>query len=698
MGIAALAGLAADRAAGQPKAAAISSIRLTEAPRDRQVIDVARDLIKDEVWGDAVKMLQTVLNEKEDRFLRVAQPDPANPKKEITRWRGMKAEANDLIGVLPGKGLQVYEATYGADAREMLEKALKLKDSTKIAEVALRYRHTKAGIEAVSILAKSAFPELPKPDGWPSWRGNASNSAQASGNPPLFAKKLWSRPVMLDKLEGLPEVDPDQPAMMRVVAAVKQMRDLKQPVLPGFFPIASQGIMVYRTQRDVRAVTLKKIRIVDPQTGEGIETLAGEIQWKAIPLRRSLSVLLEKNATRGKTDLWLDVYATVPGLSSILYENTLIGTLATDGRNVYLIDDLSVPPNPKMFQPLAFKNPQLNPGELKPLLLQNELAAYNLLTGKLMWDLNGWDEQFKDSHFLSVPISIDGKLYVLNERLLNPNENVKPNPFGGGGNLIGGDSELRLICIDPSKMAANKPDIVATVALGKVVEPDRMVQDLRRRVQAAPLAYADGILVCPTNAGEVFGIELPARSLAWAYSYRESAPEPIALPGLELPQGQKGTTVVSKWKSAPPAIQDGKLVFTAPDSDSIHCVSLRDGKPVWNAGHQKDDLYLAGVYAGRVLIVGATRIRALDLKDGRQLWAIATDDLPAGQRTATKDLYYLPLQKEILVVDFVKGEIKAHHPVPAGASLGNLVFYGDMVLSQTPTEVTAYPQSRTKRP
>jgi outer membrane protein assembly factor BamB len=692
----ALASIALDRAAGQQKAETHSSIRFVEDVRYRQVMNVARDLIQDQAWNDAVKVLQIVLDDKEDRFVRVLERDPADAKKEIMRWRGIKAEANALLGALPGKGTQVYEATYGAAAREMLESARKLKDNAKIAEVAVRYRHTKAGIEAINILAKSAFPDAPKVDGWLSWRGDASNTAQADGNPPLLAKKLWSRPIMLDKLfDGGIEVDPDQPAEVRVFDALKQVRDLKQPVLPGFFPIASQGIMVYRSQRDVRAVALKTIKVRDPETGETYETLAGEMHWKTIPLMRSLSVLLEKNATRPKAESWLDYYHEVPGLNSMLYENTLIGTLTADGRYVYVIDDLSVPPPPGAFPP----NPRLKAAELKPYLIQNELQAYNIMTGKLQWDTAG-DERFKDSHFLSAPISVGGKLYVLNEKLLDPNANVmKP-----GGNPIGGDSELRLICIDPEKTGVKGawriPVLVEpNLTLGTVVAPGRMVEDLRRRVQAAPMAFADGILVCPTNAGEVFGIELPTRCLAWAYSYRDSAPEPIALPGVQLPKGVKGTTVLSKWKSAPPAIQDGKLVFTASDSDSIHCVSLRDGKAAWKAGHQKDDLYLAGVHAGRVLIVGSTRMRALDLKDGKPLWAIPTDDLPTGQGTASKGLYYLPLRKEILAIDIAKGEIKAHHAVPPGsAAPGNLVFYGDMLLSQSPTEVTAYPQANPKQP
>jgi outer membrane protein assembly factor BamB len=274
-------------------------------------------------------------------------------------------------------------------------------------------------------------------------------------------------------------------------------------------------------------------------------------------------------------------------------------------------------------------------------------------------------------------------------------------PLVGGVDPFGGESELRLICIDPTKLretgganGTHKPTTVDIQVLGNVMQLSRMVQDIGRRVNAAQLAYSEGLLVCPTNAGEMLGIDLLTRSLAWSYSYRESPHLPIILPGMQVLNGAAGTTVISKWKSAPPAIQAGKIVFTAPDADSLHCINLRDGKSAWKMPQQKGDLYMAGVFAGRVLVVSDAKIRALDLKNGNQLWAIPTGDLPSGQGATSMGIYYLPLKKgEILAIDIAKGEIKSRIRVPAGAAApGNLVFYENMVLSQTPTEVVAYPQ------
>src|SRR5581483_11922350 len=250
-----------------------------------------------------------------------------------------------------------------------------------------------------------------------------------------------------------------------------------------------------------------------------------------------------------------------------------------------------------------------------------------------------------------VPISVGGKLYALNEK--NP-----PN----GSTL--GDAELRLVCIDPAKRdAQNRPAIVRPPQLlGMVNQQHRVANDMSRRLFAVHLAYGEGILVCPTNAGEVFGVDLMTRSLVWSYPYREEPPRmqrvgptngavPV-FPGRGIPQTPLGGRTIANWKSAPPAIADGKVVFTAPDATSVHCINLRDGTPVWKRPQLDGDLYLAGVYQGRVLVVGKHVVRAYHLKDGQEAWKLNTGELPSGQGVASNGIYYLPLEKgEILAID-----------------------------------------------
>jgi outer membrane protein assembly factor BamB len=676
------------------EAAPHSSIQFVTDAKWRQVLLASCEAIKDEAWKEASFALQQVLNSDRDFFVPIGDPD--DPKKPPNRWQSMKFVASELIGSMPAKGREVYEKTHGRDAKALLDIAALKKDDKLLTEVVVRYRHTKAGGAALALLAERVPLDAPKADGWPAWRGNAANTGQATGSPPLLDKKLWSRPICGDKFEDLFDwVNEDKAALAALNAAIKQVRDLKQPVLPGFFPIATQGMVIYRTQRDIRAVAIKETRVVDDLSGEVVKVKPGEFVWVGIPMNRGLATLLERQDMRAKADTWINDFAKTPGFNSVLYENALIGTLSADDKNVYAINDLGVPPHPLAFQSDPFARP-VNPpfalgDQFKPLAMQNDLLAYDVVTGKLKWDLGLDDPQFKDSHFLSAPISLGGKLYVLNEKSV-----AGPAPKPGDANLMPGESELRLVCIDPNKTAVEKngikPKVVAVIALGTIAQEDRMLQSIRRRVNAMTPAFADGILVCPTGAGELLGIDLLTRRLAWSFSYRDMAPSPIVLPGMPAPKGG-GTTVISKWKSSPPAIHDGKVLFTAPDADSIHCVSLRDGKPLWRKDHQPGDRYFAGVFANRVMIVADKSIRGLDLKDGSQLWSLDLDSLPTGQGTASDGIYYLPLAKEIAAIDVARGIVKARHRVPAGAaSPGNLLFYQGMLLSQSATDVTAYPR------
>ena len=302
-----LLSLFADRADGvkkkpplQPESpAGFSSIKLVEDVNMRRVLVVGRESIKDRDWKTAIDALQVLLNEKKDGMVIIVERDPANPQREIRRWTSAKFEANNLIGSMPAKGLKAYQDAFGAEAKTLLDAGKKKKDREVYADVAMRFRHTKAGSEANKLLGLT--PPVVEPGNgrdWPSWRGNVTNTGQAVGSAPLLDKRLWSRPLFNDKLDGLNENDPDEICEKQVKAAIKQVNDLKQPVMSGFFPIASQGVMVYRTHRDVRAVALKEYKIKDEGSGEVTRIKPGQMLWKAIPHNRSLAVLLERPAQR----------------------------------------------------------------------------------------------------------------------------------------------------------------------------------------------------------------------------------------------------------------------------------------------------------------------------------------------------------------------------------------------------------------
>jgi outer membrane protein assembly factor BamB len=302
-----------------------------------------------------------------------------------------------------------------------------------------------------------------------------------------------------------------------------------------------------------------------------------------------------------------------------------------------------------------------------PQALRSRLVAIDLKEGKLSWERGDPQkdscEITIDSYFLGPPLPVDGKLYV----------------------LIDKNSELRLVCLDARR---GEPLWARTLATTK----DKMLLDPSRRAQAAHLAYADGILVCPTSAGAIFGVDLLTRCPIWVFPYRErpktNQPEnPNPMPGMVRFGGgsqQWGANLQKfgeTWKMSSPIIVDGKVIITAADGEGIHCLNLYDGESLWKAPRGKGDIYVAGVFGGKVIVVGKNNCRAISLEDGKkQVWEAATGGVPTGQGVICGSHYYLPIRRanakyEVCKVNLETGKVDGISPAPDNEAPGNLLFY-----------------------
>jgi len=399
---------------------------------------------------------------------------------------------------------------------------------------------------------------------------------------------------------------------------------------------------------------------------------------------------------------WLGYYLQSTVRPQVLFENSVLSTLSADNKMVYAVEDIPVAPpqHMVMFDPrFGGIAPATGWGpEVGSAIQHNKLLAYDLVKeGKVAWELGGPAAAgaavpLSDTYFLGPPLPLNGNLYVLTEK----------------------QQELSLVTIEPVSGRVVRQQPLATT------KDLKLSQDPMRRMQASHLAYGEGILVVPTNAGAIFGIDLLSNSLLWAYPYREKDAAPPPAPGgpgpgpappgfIRLPNGMlvKATMDVH-WQVTAPAVSEGKVVFTAPDAKDIHCVSLRDGARLWSVARRPEDLYFAGVYKGKALIVGKTRTRALSLNRGEVAWEIETGQ-PSGQGAASAPnadgdvIYYLPVREaintrepEICAINVDKGIVHAHTRSRKKEVPGNLLFFEGTVLSQTHQEVVAYPQLEIK--
>jgi outer membrane protein assembly factor BamB/tetratricopeptide (TPR) repeat protein len=552
------------------------------------------------------------------------------------------------------------------------------------------------------------------------YRATPSRSNQLTGGPAYMNLREWSLPLLYDKDSSA--ASSISAARQRIQAAKNELKKQNQPIISAFSPITlsvpdakgeKKPLLIYKNFFGVMAVDLRN----------------GNLAWES-PSNWSLQRMLQERGSKQQVVAsWLQIYQDQH--PQIVFENSTVGTLSTDGQFVYVVEDFAIPPTPQinnnngMFIPGGMQNqPTLSP-DLEDAVAHNKLYALDLSrTGALSWS-KGEDEKdpLRDHYFLGPPLPLAGKLYVLADK----------------------QQEIRLICLQTTEVRGDDGKkrhdarIVSTQTLGMTQE--KMQSDPLRRTWAAHLAYGEGVLVCPTNAGAIFGVNLLENSLVWAYPYRDksdaAAQQPQMWngrfrggqwppPGFRLgPDGQPVPIVThhNQWKVTAPVISDGKVVFTAPDARSIHCINLRDGSPIWKRPKLDDDVYMGNVYNGKVLIVGKKNVRALSLSSGETLWTLETGT-PSGQGIGSDNVYYLPLkdggkgqeEPQIVGIDMDRGRIvsrsksRPSEPDKNDADVpGNLAFAEGKVISvsafgkgesedasKCEGEVVAYPQLKVK--
>lgn len=732
---------------GQPAPAARERPKATEddgvgsrqsvfVPADRTALlrlSDAQQLLDQQRYAEAVRLLGTLLESPEDYFFQHDQSSSLH--------RSLKAEAQRLLGTMPRQGRELYELQYGARARQLLGEAARAGNLSGVAEVARRFFHTQAGAEATLLLgldhldhdaplagaltlqrlqeapaeavrfeptlslasatcwlragmpdkAREALQRLherqpqaklsvggrevtlppdptaalaaltaligPAPaarsaatDQWTMFRGHPARNAAASGDGPLLSLR-W---------QVLTYEHPYVQGILEQIEQLHQQRDQGYETLPCLQPLVVNNVVLMRTVRNLLAV--------DFTTGKRI--------WEVPvddPFGRAAKML---DPSEGDSALEMERLGRQPRESEIhdalhvrLWGDATYGTLSSDGQLVFAIEDLDLPlgeAGPRLLNGRD-ANP---PGAPRPY---NRLAAYDLRSGKLKWNLggSGSDPELPEAgvFFLGPPLPLMGELYVLGES----------------------KGEIRLLALK-----AKSGEVLWSQQLSVV---DReILSDATRRMAGASPSYADGILICPTVNRSVVALELATRSLLWGYSYRDDAPADSDRQVFGF--GMHATLpprLTARWSDATATIVDGHVLVTPPDSNEIQCLNLLDGRLLWSQPRQ-DDLYLAGVSQGNVLLVGRDHLRAVRLEDGEPAWNGHTALFPQGSQPSGRgfmsgDRYYVPLSSaEVLAVAMDTGTIAHVFQARSGTVPGNLVCYQGNILSQRADALEAFYQ------
>ena len=679
----------------------------------------ARQLNQEGRYAEAIRCVGTILEGPEDCFV------PSEKGDKVVS--GLKAEARALLSRMPRQGRESYELQFGARARQMLTQAVEARDAAGLAEVSRRFFHTQAGWEATLLLAvdtldrdspraaalllqrlqensalaeplepglsvlmaacllRSEEPQTARatlesaaqrfPQGkvrvggtevalsaaaaallgsaqavaapsrplasWPMVRGNAERSASAVGGGPLLS--LWWRVPTTE----FPQLE------SRLAEIQDSFRDQERRPLPAGHPLVVNNTVLMRTARNLMAV----------------EFTTGKRRWE-VPCDDPFEPLLDPPqdpATGMQPPTDVDT-----SLRYRIWADATFGTLSSDGQRVFAVEDLSLDVGSRGSRQPFFVNRRTSPADPRPF---NRLAAYDVRTGKLVWHVGGSPEELGlalgGTFFLGPPLPLGGHLYVLGEE----------------------KGEIRLAVLD-----APSGRLVWVQRLASVETEGDILQDPLRRLAGVSPSCADGVLVCPTSNKSIVALELASRSLLWGYDYSARDASQARQPGAMFGMGlREDVEPGAHWAPSNLVIAQGRVLATPVDSNDLHCLSLPDGKVLWTRPRQ-DDVYLACVHRGTVMLVGRRSVRGLRLADGSAAWPKPVVELPGGASVSGTGFfngqwYFVPLDSgEVASIDPVSGRIVYQHKSRRGFVPGNLVCHGGRILSQRAESVDAFYQ------
>jgi outer membrane protein assembly factor BamB len=679
-----------------------------DLPSDRTMargIDRAKDRIADGEYSQALRFLDEVLAGSQDSFV---------PVGDTGEHIGLKETASAMIRDLPPEGRELYQSTYGPAARKKLNEALASGDMTALREIVWQYFYTPAGYEAAMqvaqleadagrhLSASLLFDELLRIDTAaerfnPQLTLLAAKSRLALGdvektsgllsslnalrashvkiagreelltsvaNDPLgwyervIGKPATSRVSSVDEwltsrgdttrnghaLGGLPHVRVRWEARLLSHPQFETVYDefwtaLQQRNQP--LPAAGVPLAIGDT---VIATTAQNVIAVDFRTGKRV--------WQTQPQRiAEFEQLLSFSGDSVSFDTNIQ---SAQSFARRLWDDYLYNSVSSDGERVFVIRDLRLPdfeqPDP-WAMPFGMRTGADTPGAV------NRLCAYDLSTqGKLVWELDGAaiGTEVSGAYFLGAPVVVDEKLYCLAE--------IK--------------SAIHLVAIDHRTGELAGLQQLAGLQNGIYLDP-------LRRSQAAVPSYDSGMLVCPTGAGVVIGINLERNALAWAYQYETSR----NISALLRRENSRSIEQPGHWIEGSAILADGCVILAPPESNFLHCLDLLTGKLRWKR-ERGDGIYLAGVDHGRLLVIGLRGVTALELEGGKPAWpqeslSLPNDAAPSGRGFFTDGKYYLPLSNaEIVAIDTKRGEIVERTRSRSGTVLGNLIAHKGAILSQ----------------
>ncbi len=696
-----------------------------------RALKLARERIAEGEYSSATLTLGQILELEEDYSFK--------PVRTMPLSRGLKAAAGRILDDIPAEGLAEYERHFGAQAEAALRKAIRERDFDAIMATSRSYFHTRAGAEAAYLagchfldhghLSRAAvYFERIKRSRRDLDRFEPGLSVKLASCWALAGDSTRAEEVLLDLKSRKPDAtlragsariplfnSPAKalPWLAAITGPLREKRDGGWPMFRGgadrnttsgqagpyLQPVqlarASTDDDIHKHIATIEAELIKKHRSLDPSYSPLIigDTLVFRTPSRttAVDLKTnetlwysehydSLRHLIDHGKPESKQKLSTPLR---DALSRRAWGDHTFGRMSSDGERLYVIDDLAFPLTTEAERLVVTPSgrQRLDSGLVNG---HNRLTAYDLKTGKVLWEqggpATGSDDPLAGVFFLGPPLPVGNRLYAVG---MTEDETRLVELHAEDGTL---DWELGLDRV--------KPQIPFYLL---VYFPPWAMEDPARRSGASPSA-GDGVMVCPVSAKDFVAVDLTTRSVLWTFQTEEEVENFNPRMGnfwqQQLNEKMKNRDR-HRWSDNSVTISNGRALLTPAGSEKMYCVDLRDGTVMWTAG-RRDGIYIAGVVDENVIVVGRAGIWGLKLNDGTPVWPATTSQLPGGATPSGRGYIsgstcFVPLSTgEVAGFDVKTGLFTSRTRSRKPITPGNLVAANGVVISQSGGEVNRF--------
>jgi len=649
----------------------------------------------------AVRLLRTILESSDDGWIAVPG---ASPDARVQLYRGLRGAATQLLNQLPPAARQLYRQQTESLAQTAFDAALTDSDMEELRKVAVQYPLTQAGYDALRHLA--------------AWQMDRGDTEAARGA--LLALKVHPRAKQDEQalaaeqirwLNALAGGSADNTAKGGEPMESGAGRTSAEPAWPlELFPAAARPVWQSSELLDADSATLAQHALLNHARQSIPVLLAARplVLDHAIITRTPRSIFAQEITTGRR--LWeapleASTESLTPRLTMNMSLQDLVGRslarqLQTDTVQTRIVPagDLLLMVEPGVMTtghdpaPMGRKPEPASADRARPAF--NRVVARDAGTGEVRWTL-----------------TVDAILRATTDGDAVPpvteSLDVMSGPPTPVDRLVVGRAQRgSILYVYAADRVTGDP--LWSLPIGLLSRDS--VADADWQSIACPVEVVDGVLICPTAAGLIVGVDLTTRQALWATRLTRADLPPFirhlsqadVTPQRHWWRGWREVDLNVVRVPADDSFPNGRSVVLAsgPDVDGLMALDVQDGSPVWS--HPVDQpLYVAGIWRDTTVVVARHAVTAVDVSTGTPRWTSPlvepigrgfSMDLPtSGSATSSTAFHVVPVRAgRLAAIRLSDGAVTRSTALLSPASI-NLAGTADHVVGLELDRISVWP-------